>query len=109
MHLAFLSDVAEVVFNKCLMENDYPPEHYKYCITFDYELLDDMFSKWDDNSSGKRIHLDSSRNVFKQGYAESRTIITIFKQTLILYFDWLIRIATRVLSFILLGPYQTLF
>ncbi|XP_033635280.1 transient receptor potential cation channel subfamily A member 1 homolog isoform X2 [Asterias rubens] len=46
-----MPDVAEVVFNKCLMENDYPPEHYKYCITFDYELLDDMFSKWDDNSS----------------------------------------------------------
>ncbi|XP_022100689.1 transient receptor potential cation channel subfamily A member 1 homolog [Acanthaster planci] len=45
-----MPDVAIAVFNRCVSENDYPPEHKRYCITFDYELLDDMFSKWDDNS-----------------------------------------------------------
>ncbi|XP_071818880.1 transient receptor potential cation channel subfamily A member 1 homolog isoform X3 [Apostichopus japonicus] len=46
-----MPDVAEVVLNRCLTENDQPREHKNYCITFDYELLDDMFCQWDDDSN----------------------------------------------------------
>lgn len=52
VHLALLADVADV-FNKCLKENKYPSEHYKYCITFDYELLDDNYD--DDNKEVETV------------------------------------------------------
>ncbi|XP_041463333.1 transient receptor potential cation channel subfamily A member 1 homolog isoform X1 [Lytechinus variegatus] len=48
-----MPDVAIKVFNNCLIENDKPREHRDYCITFDYELLDDMFSRWGEDISGR--------------------------------------------------------
>ena len=48
-----MPDVAEVVFSRCSISNDKPPEHPGYQIDFDYEFLDDMFFHWDLDVSGK--------------------------------------------------------
>ncbi|KAJ8026830.1 Transient receptor potential cation channel subfamily A member 1-like [Holothuria leucospilota] len=58
--IKLMPDVAEEVLNRCLTENDKPREDKDYCITFNYELLDDMFSNWDDNSSDTASMSDSS-------------------------------------------------
>ncbi|XP_071957076.1 transient receptor potential cation channel subfamily A member 1-like isoform X2 [Antedon mediterranea] len=42
-----MPEVAELVFSKCSISNDKPPEHPDYRIDFDYEFLDDMFFHWD--------------------------------------------------------------
>ncbi|XP_030851100.1 transient receptor potential cation channel subfamily A member 1 homolog isoform X3 [Strongylocentrotus purpuratus] len=46
-----MPEVAAKVFNNCMIENDKPREHRDYCITVDYELLDDMFSRWGEDTS----------------------------------------------------------
>ncbi|XP_071505517.1 LOW QUALITY PROTEIN: transient receptor potential cation channel subfamily A member 1 homolog [Diadema antillarum] len=63
-----MPDVAEKVFNQCLKENEFPREHRNYCVEFDYELLDDMFSRWTqdvDDEIGSDSSSESSESPFK--------------------------------------------
>ena len=40
----FLVDVAEQVFNRCMLDNKLNVENVNYQITFNYEFLDDLYS-----------------------------------------------------------------
>ena len=42
--LYFLADVAEQVFNRCMLDNKLNVENIDYQITFNYEFLDDLYS-----------------------------------------------------------------
>ena len=48
--LAYLLDVAELVFNKCLIGNGLPSDHPKYKVTCNYEFLEDLFTPWGPNA-----------------------------------------------------------
>ncbi|XP_078001472.1 transient receptor potential cation channel subfamily A member 1 homolog isoform X2 [Glandiceps talaboti] len=41
-----MPEVAEKVLNRCTKTNQKPVEHPEYRISFEYELMDDMFSNW---------------------------------------------------------------
>ncbi|XP_065649232.1 transient receptor potential cation channel subfamily A member 1 homolog isoform X2 [Hydra vulgaris] len=51
-----LPDVAEQVFNQCILDNGLPPEHPQFKITCSYEFLEDTFTPWG------TIDSDSSEN-----------------------------------------------
>lgn len=40
-------DVAKMVFEKCSKPSRLPPEHPQYEVTYDYELLEDTYSRWE--------------------------------------------------------------
>ena len=49
--LFYLTEVAEVVFNRCTTSNTNNSDDPDYTLTFDYELLDDAYLDWKVSSS----------------------------------------------------------
>ena len=45
-----VSDVAEIVFNQCIVDNGLPNEHPQFKLTCTYEFLEDVFTPWGPNS-----------------------------------------------------------
>lgn len=52
--LVFLcsSEVAEIVFNRCIKDNGLHPEDQNYQITLYYEFLEDVYADWSDIGDG---------------------------------------------------------
>lgn len=46
------SEVAEVVFNRCIKDNDRQIEDKDYQITLYYEFLEDVYCDWSDSGDG---------------------------------------------------------
>lgn len=46
------SEVAEVVFNRCIKDNDRQIEDEDYQITLYYEFLEDVYCDWSDSGDG---------------------------------------------------------
>lgn len=46
-------EVAEVVFNHCVKENDCHSDDADYEVTLDYEFLEDIYSGWPENKSNQ--------------------------------------------------------
>jgi len=44
--LGSASDVAEAVFDRCMTTEGNDPDHEDYSISFDFELLDDVYADW---------------------------------------------------------------
>lgn len=47
-----MPEVAEKVFSKCVEKNG-NPENPNYSLTFNWEYLDDMYSRWSENSASR--------------------------------------------------------
>ncbi|XP_065649233.1 transient receptor potential cation channel subfamily A member 1 homolog isoform X2 [Hydra vulgaris] len=45
-----LPDVAEIVFNNCIVDNGLPDEHPQFKLIYTYEFLEDNFTSWGSNS-----------------------------------------------------------
>lgn len=47
-------DMAEKVFHLCTNANEHSPESQRFQITFNYELLDDQYTSWENDDGSSR-------------------------------------------------------
>ena len=60
-------EVAGVVFNRCVKENDRRFDDPDYEITLDYEFLEDIYSDWSENGDGAASETSNQMNFYKDG------------------------------------------
>ncbi|XP_015759142.1 PREDICTED: transient receptor potential cation channel subfamily A member 1 homolog isoform X2 [Acropora digitifera] len=65
-----LPEVAGVVFNRCVKENDRRFDDPDYEITLDYEFLEDIYSDWSENGDGIASETSSQMNFYMDGIPE---------------------------------------
>ena len=57
-------EVAEVVLNRCVKENDRRPDDEAYGITLDYEFLEDIYINWPENGDGAAAETSNQMNFY---------------------------------------------
>ena len=80
--LVFLADVAEQVFNRCMLDNKLNVENIDYQITFNYEFLDDLYSILTWAEKGSSDSGSSSGNVKVANFKTPFTF-AVFAQKLV--------------------------
>ena len=63
-------EVAGVVFNRCVKENDRRFDDPDYEITLDYEFLEDIYSDWSENGDSRAPETSSQMNFYMDGIPE---------------------------------------